>query len=64
MRNPFRRKPKLSAIEPVDLGPDPHGDGTIRPGDPLWEAMTSGEAILANRRDDGTWDVQRFGGAS
>lgn len=47
----------------VDLGSDPldpRGDGTIRPGDPMWQAFMSGQPVLVNRRDDGMWDVQRF----
>lgn len=42
-----------------DLGDDPldpHGDGTIRPGDPMWDLMFG--PTLASRNDDGTWDVE------
>ena len=47
------------------LGPDPldpHGDGSIRPGDPLWDAMMSNETIHATRscRDPNEWDVTRL----
>lgn len=47
--------------EPMDLGPnpmDPHGDGTIRPGDPVYEMMMSGDVFSASMRDDGLWDVE------
>jgi len=37
---------------------DPHGDGTIRAGDPLFNLMTGGKAMIANRREDGNWDVE------
>lgn len=64
MRNPFRCKPRPVEMAPGserrDLGPDPldpHGDGTIRPGDPLWQVFESGQPIIAERRDDGEWDV-------
>ena len=33
----------------VDLGSDPldpRGDGTIRPGDPMWQAFMSGQPVL------------------
>lgn len=41
---------------------DPHGDGTIRPGDPLWDMMMSGQAIHATRdpHDPTNWDVTRL----
>ena len=37
---------------------DPHGDGTIRAGDPLFNLMTGGRAMIANRREDGNWEVE------
>lgn len=50
----------------MDLGDDPldpHGDGTIREGDPMFEAFRAtmdgdADAIFATRNDDGTWDVE------
>ena len=55
-------RPKASPEAEVhDLGDDPldpHGDGTIGPGDPMWDVFTSGKPMIANRRDDGQWDVQ------
>lgn len=45
----------------LDLGEDPldpHGDGTIRRGDPMYELMMSGGGFVGNRREDGTWDVE------
>lgn len=62
-----RPKPEETKPEPtvMDLGDDPlnhDGDGVIRPGDPGWalfeQVMNGGGAVLANRRDDGTWDVK------
>lgn len=49
----------------ADLGDDPldpHGDGTIRPGNPVYDlmmrSMKDDTAMLANRREDGMWDVE------
>lgn len=56
-------------MERKDLGDDPldpHGDGTIGPGDPMWiefEKMISGESdgMLANRiGNSGTWNVEHL----
>lgn len=49
-------------VQVLDLGDDPldpHGDGTIRKGDPLYDLMMGG-ALMANRREDGKWDVKQF----
>lgn len=53
-----------SVREVHDLGDDPlnhDGDGTIREGDPMYDLMmrmaTSGEPMVAQRRDDGMWEV-------
>lgn len=46
---------------PLDLGDDPmdpHGDGTIREGDPVYHLLLSGNAVVGNRREDGLWDVE------
>ena len=48
----------------MDLGDDPldpHGDGTLHPGDPMFDLIIGGDgsAVIANRRPDGTWEVQR-----
>lgn len=62
-----RKKSPQPAPSPdvADLGSDPldpHGDGTLRPGDPLFDSLfDGGGAMLAERRDDGQWNVQRFG---
>jgi hypothetical protein len=43
----------------MDLGDDPldpHGDGTIREGDPMYDLMMGG-TVFAERRADGQWDV-------
>lgn len=54
--------------EYMELGPnplDPHGDGSLRPGDPLYDLMTQGiddcggEAIHAEFVDNGVWKVRR-----
>lgn len=38
---------------------DPHGDGTLRPGDPIFEAAMRGESTFGVRRPDGKWDVSQ-----
>lgn len=57
----------MAEIRRMDLGDDPldpHGDGTIREGDPVYETMMKSlqqggsGAFLANRNEDGTWDVE------
>lgn len=46
--------PRLAA----DADPlDPHGDGTLRPGDFLFDAMMSGQAVSGTRTPDG-WDMK------
>ncbi len=65
---PFRRKPKASTESndmrdaPMDNPLDYREDGSIRPGDPAWnvmmEAMTSGEAVFATQKKDGTWKTR------
>lgn len=49
---------------PVDNPFDVREDGSIRPGDPAWDAlmesMNSGGVIMGNQREDGTWDVQKW----
>ena len=50
----------------MDLGNDPldpHGDGTIREGDPMFDVFMSmlskdSSGVIANRNEDGTWDVE------
>lgn len=37
---------------------DPHGDGTLRPGDDLFDAMMRGEAVMGTRRPDGGFDMR------
>lgn len=56
------------AVEPVDnvdFGDDPldpHGDGTLRMGDPMYDvlmkSLNSGGTVFATRNDDGTWEVK------
>lgn len=49
-----------------DLDPmDPHGDGTLRPGDPMFEIFQKtmegdGNAVIANRRADGDFDIEVY----
>lgn len=57
-------EPRTSS-QTVDLGDDPldpHGDGTVREGDPMYDlmmrSMQDDTAMFANRREDGTWDVE------
>lgn len=57
---PFSRKKKPQTTEitatsaPADYDPlDPHGDGTLRPGDPVFEAAMRGETMIGNRGPDG-----------
>ena len=42
---------------------DPHGDGTIREGDPIFDILmnSGGRGVIGNRRSDGTWDVEIIG---
>lgn len=57
----FKRKSKgrTSAKYADPLDPlDPHGDGTLRPGDPVFDAVMRGNAVIGNRSDDGTWDYK------
>lgn len=58
----FRKRHAAEATtEVLDLGPDPldpHGDGTIRPGDPMFDLMMKGTFVYGNRRPDGKWDVE------
>lgn len=68
---PFRRKAKAQSSSndmrdtPIDNPLDFREDGSIREGDPAWnvmmEAMTSGKAVIANQRKDGTWDSKTVG---
>lgn len=38
---------------------DPHGDGTIREGDALYDIlMGGGGAVRGTRNEDGTWEVE------
>lgn len=37
---------------------DPRGDGTLRPGGPIFDAMMRGEAVYGNRQDDGSWRME------
>lgn len=63
-----RRKKALPPMKPgtdtaaADYDPlDPHGDGTLRPGDPIFDAMMRGKAMVGRRNDDGTWDMKEVG---
>lgn len=47
----------------MDLGDDPldpHGDGTIRQGDPMYDLMmnSTGGVVVGNKNNDGTWDIK------
>lgn len=44
---------------------DPHGDGTLRPGDPMFEIFQktmegAGNAVIGNRRADGDFDIEVY----
>lgn len=57
------RNPASPDERVMDLGDDPldpHGDGTIRKGDPMmyYPTMNEGRATIGNRRPDGNWDVK------
>lgn len=41
---------------------DPHGNGILKKGDPLFDMLMRGDprGVVAKRRNDGTWDVTRF----
>lgn len=46
---------------PVDNPLDYREDGSIQPGDPVYDAMmesiNNGKPMIANQREDGRWDV-------
>lgn len=66
----YVRTPRLEKVweknNPIpvhDLGDnplDPRGDGTLQPGDPLYELMmrNPGNPMIFNRRDDGLWEAK------
>lgn len=65
----YRRTPHETLIMPGgDPGVDqmnPHGDGTLRPGDPMFEIFQKtmegdGNAVIGNRRADGDFDVEVY----
>ncbi len=58
MWNPFRRKPKVGPewTDPLD----PHGDGTLRRGDPIFDAVMRGNAVYGNFGPQG-WTFNEFG---
>lgn len=39
---------------------NPHGDGTLRPGDPIFEAAMRGNSVVGTLNEDGTWDYKEF----
>lgn len=44
---------------------DPHGDGTLRPGDPMFEVFQKtmegdGNVVIGNRRSDGDFDIEVY----
>ncbi|WIF20578.1 hypothetical protein SEA_JFLIX2_88 [Rhodococcus phage Jflix2] len=41
---------------------DPHGDGTLRPGDPIFDAAMRGNGVHGVRRDDGSWELEEHEG--
>jgi hypothetical protein len=51
-------------VAPVDNPLDVREDGSIRPGDPAYdymmEVMNSGGAMIANQREDGTWETKKL----
>jgi hypothetical protein len=63
MWHPFRRRPALDMRStPVDNPLDWRKDGSIRPGDPAYDAfmamMEDGKPRIWNKRPDGTWGEQ------
>jgi hypothetical protein len=52
--------------DPIDNPFDARKDGSIRPGDPMWDimmrSMHTGRAMHGSQRDDGTWDVKEQDG--
>lgn len=49
---PFRKR--TPAPEPEWTDPlDPHGDGTLRPGDPIYDAAMSGKTVFGNFGPEG-----------
>lgn len=37
---------------------DPHGDGTLRPGDPVFDALMRGEAVVGNYDEEKGWEIE------
>lgn len=50
----WKRKESKQEVEWSDPL-DPHGDGTLRAGDPIFDAMMRGEAIMGNFGPNG-WE--------
>lgn len=46
-------KPDPAWTDPLD----PHGDGTLRKGDPIFDAMMKGNAVLGNFGPEG-WEFK------
>lgn len=64
-----RRRQATQTASPGDMRTTPvnnpldwREDGSIRKGDPAWDSfqrmMETGEAMIANQKPDGTWDVK------
>lgn len=65
----YRRTPNerltISGDDPTMDPMDPHGDGTIRPGDPMWDVFLKtmegdGNVVIGNRREDGDFDLEVY----
>ncbi len=57
---PSGQAPSSRTRKVLDLGDDPlrhAGGGIIRKGDPMLNLLKKGEPFVADRRDDGLWDV-------
>ena len=51
MWNPLRRKASPTWTDPLD----PHGDGTLRQGDPVFDAVMKGKSVMGHYDPNGTW---------
>lgn len=57
--NRNRQQAHRGVIHLGDNPLDPHGNGTIRRGDPIYDLMMGGgRAMIANSREDGNWEVE------
>ena len=61
VRMPPVRRPEPYQTSTLDSDPlNPHGDGTLCPGDPIFDAAMRGEAVYGVRNADDSWDLTHY----